>query len=121
MSTQKNNNILIVGVLMIGAFVYMQSKKNSINYAQAMQASGSRPATMPSSAGSGFAQVAVGGIANFLASLVGGDSKKTDEQKYANAIMQSPYLLADHMIPQESVQDILSPANWGNDLEQYLA
>lgn len=116
MSAQKSNNkILILGVLMLGAYMVMRPR-GTVYAATANQG---RPVTMPQSVGSGLAQSAVGAFASYLSGLVGGKNESA-EARYANEVMKSPYLLADHLVPQESINDILSPDNWSGGTE-YLA
>lgn len=117
MSAQKSNNkILIVGVLMLGAYMVMRPRQQ----AYASKVNMGRPVTMPQSVGSGLAQSAVGAFASYLSGLVGGKNEGV-EARYASEVMKSPYLLADHLQPQESINDILSPDNWSGGMSEYLA
>lgn len=114
---QQNKSILIVGVLMLGAYLYMRPRAMQ-SYQQQV---GNRPVTMPQSAGAGLAQSAVGAFASFLGSQFAGGGADTLATKYADAVVRSPYLLADHMMPQESVNDILSVDNWSDGIQSFLA
>jgi hypothetical protein len=106
----KSNSILIVGVLMLGAYIVMRPKQAQ---AQKSYGGGNRPTSMPASVGSGVAQVAVGAISSWLTNLTRNNATTSaDQAMFANRILESDYLIADHLQPQESIQDYLSTDNW---------
>lgn len=119
MSAQKSNNkILIVGVLMLGAYMYMRPRIAQQNYGGQMVQG--RPVTMPQSVGSGLAQSAVGALAGYIANM-GKNSYDELAVRYADAVVKNPYNLADHMKPMEAIQDIVSPDNWSDNIGAFLA
>lgn len=116
MSTQRQNNkILIIGVLMLGAYFYTRPR-----YTQIQNTAGKAPALMPASVGAGVAQTAIGAFASFLTGL---GQKSNDEVavRYQKAISESPYLIADYLQPQTSINDIVSPDNWSDNINAFLA
>lgn len=118
MSAQKSNNkILILGVLMLGAYVYMRPKTMQPYSNTAQQ---NRPVTMPQTVGAGLAQSAVGALAGYIANM-GKNSYDEIAVRYADAVVKNPYNLADHMKPMEAIQDIVSPNNWSDNINTFLA
>lgn len=105
-----------MGVLMLGAYMVMRPRVG-VSYAGQTTA---RPVTMPQSVGAGLAQSAVGALAGWIANM---GQRPNDELavRYADAVMKNPYLLADHMKPMEAIQDIVSPDNWSDNINTFLA
>jgi len=101
---------------MLGAYMYMRPRQMQTYTNQAQ----GRPVTMPQSVGSGLAQSAVGALAGYIANM-GKNSYDEVAVRYADAVVKNPFNLADHMKPMEAIQDIVSPDNWSDNINAFLA
>lgn len=109
MSSLKNDNqILIIGVLMLGAYMVMRPRP-----VQRIQARSSAPTSMPASVGSGLAQAGVGAISNWLQNMISG----TNNASQADRRMIDPDLMAG---PDFGLQDVAVPTGEPNFLGDVL-
>lgn len=73
-----NNNVLIAAAL-VGGFFLLNRRQAAQTYYPPQQ---QYPATMPSSVGNGWQQIAQGAVAGFLSSLAYGPSNNTSQTNF---------------------------------------
>jgi hypothetical protein len=98
---KRENKMLIVGVLMLGAYIVMNRNKQIRAVQTNQMMSSNKPSSLPGSVGSGAAQIGVGLVENLVRNMFGNGKQVSTVDAFAAGIVKSPWLISDTPAAQE--------------------